>query len=126
MQTSKPPFPTTTAHTVRLCLFQPTRRPRQMRDETVRKPWGTVKVWGRLGQQHADVLEAICYEREKKADMEDGSNKLLVDPALVRRRAGQTSGEGFAEVLKELEAAVIEIIEPEHLACSEHLIDHID
>jgi hypothetical protein len=51
---------------------------------------------------------------------------LLVDPARVRRRAGITSGTQFQAILLELEQAVIEIVEPAHLACSGHLIDHID
>jgi hypothetical protein len=72
------------------------------------------------------VLDAICFEREKKAELEDGRIKLLVDPAKVRRRACITSGTQFQAILKELEQAVIEIIEPAHLACSGHLIDHID
>jgi hypothetical protein len=122
----KPPFPTATAHAIRLRLFQPTRRPGQVKGETVETPWGKVKLWGRLGQQHADVLEAICYEREKKADLEDGRIKLLVDPARVRRRAQITSGTQFQSILKELEQAVIEIVEPARIACSGHLIDHID
>ncbi len=125
-KTSKPEFPTTTAHTIRLCLFQPTRRPQPLRGAQVSTPWGTVKVWGRIGQQHADVLEAICFEREKKGVLEDGRIKLLVDPAKIRRRAGQVSGSTFAQVLKELEQVVIEIVNPTKLACSGHLIDHID
>jgi hypothetical protein len=122
----KPPFPTTTAHLIRLCLFQPTRRPVELRGERIDTPWGRVKLWGRLGQQHADVLEAICYEREKKADLEDGRIKLLVDPARVKKRADVTSGTQFRSILKELECAVIEIGAPAHLACSGHLIDHIE
>jgi hypothetical protein len=92
----------------------------------IETPWGRIKLWGRLGQQHADVLDAICFEREKRADLEDGRIKLLVDPSRVRRRAGITSGTQFQAILKELEQAVIEIVEPAHLACSGHLIDHID
>lgn len=126
MKTSKPHFPTTTAHAIRLCLFQATRRPRQLRGETVKTPWGTVKIWGRLGQQHADVLEAICFVREKRGEMEDGRIKLLVDPFRIKQHARQTSGSTFASVLKELEQAVIDIVEPTHLACSGHLIDYID
>jgi hypothetical protein len=71
-------------------------------------------------------MEAICYEREKKADLEDGRIKLLVDPARVRRRANITSGTQFQTILKELEQAVVEIVEPARIACSGHLIDHID
>lgn len=122
---NKPPFPTTTTHAIRLCLFQATRRPVQEKGVEVLTPWGKIRRWGRLGQQHADVLEAICYCRERRGDLEDGRIKLLVDPARVRRRSGQTSGQRFSEVLKELEQAVIEIIEPQRLACSGHLIDHI-
>ncbi len=125
MATSKPHFPTTTAHAIRLCLFQATRRP-AMREHVIETPWGKVRVRGKLGQQHADVLEAICYEREKKADLEDGRIKLLVDPARVRRRANQVSGSTFQRVLEELQMAVVEIIEPAKLACQGHLIDHID
>jgi len=126
MTTSKPPFPTATTHMIRLRLFQPTRRPVMLTGAPIETPWGKIKLWGRLGQQHADVLDAICFEREKKATLEDGRIKLLVDPARVRRRANIKSGTQFQTILKELEQAVIEIVEPAHLACSGHLIDHID
>lgn len=122
----RPPFPTTTAHAVRLCLFQPTRRPKPLKNEIRKTPWGIIRINGRLGQQHADVLEAICYEREKRADLEDGRIKLLVDPARVRKRSRISSGEQFQEILEELMSAVIEIIEPDDLACIGHLLDHID
>jgi hypothetical protein len=71
-------------------------------------------------------MDAICYVREKKGEMADGRIKLLVDPARVRRRAGINSGTQFQSILRELECAVIEIGAPAHLACSGHLIDHID
>jgi len=120
------PLPTSTTHAIRLCLFQATRRPQVLKRETILTPWGKIKISGKLGQQHADVLEAICYEREKKGSTEDGRIKLLVDPARVRRRANQVSGSSFDHVLEELQQAVIQIIEPTKLACSGHLIDHID
>lgn len=126
MTTSKPALPTTTAHAARLCFFQPTRRPTALFKNEISTPWGSVKITGRLGQQHADVFEAICWEREKRADLEDGRIKLLVDPAAVRRRAGITSGQQFDEIVTELQTAVIEIIEPERFACSGHIVDHID
>jgi len=120
------PLPTSTTHAIRLCLFQATRRPRVLRHEPILTHWGKIKISGKLGQQHADVLEAICYEREKKGNTEDGRIKLLVDPARVRRKANQVSGSSFDNVLTDLQQAVIEIIEPARLACSGHLIDHID
>lgn len=124
-QVEIPPFPTTTTHAIRLCLFQPTRRPIREKGVKIATPWGTIKRWGKLGQQHADVLESICFTREGRADLEDGRIKLLVDPAKVRKLSNQASGTTFNEVLKELEQAVIEIIEPCKFACSGHLIDHI-
>lgn len=121
----KPPFPTTTIYTIRLALFQPTRRPRYFRNESIETPWGKVRITGKLGQQHEDVFDSICYEREKRGELEDGRIKLLVDPARVRRRARITSGEQFQDIIDDLMSAVIEIIEPEKLWCSGHLIDHI-
>lgn len=122
----KPHMPTNTVHAVRLCLFQPTRRPIQLIKHQIETAWGRVKITGRLGQQHADVFEAICYERQARGEMEDGRIKLLVDPAAVRRRAGITSGEQFESIITELQAAVIEIIEPTKFACSGRIVDHID
>jgi len=122
---NRPALPTTTIHAVRLCLFQPTRRPVH-ENRIIATPGGKIRRFGKLGQQHADVLEAICYEREKKASLEDRRIKLLVDPARVRRTADQVSFSTFDRVLTELQAGVIEIIEPAKLACQGHLIDHID
>ena len=126
MTSEKPALPTTTAHAARLGLFQATRRPKMLKRQEVKTAFGKVLITGRLGQQHADVFEAICFEREKKGELQDGRIKLLVDPAKVRRRAGITSGEQFEMIATELQAAVIEIIEPSRLACSGHVVDHID
>ncbi|WP_187147191.1 hypothetical protein [Thiobacillus denitrificans] len=97
-----------------------------MRSSTIETSWGRVRVTGRLGQAHADVFEAICYERIRKGEMADGRIKLLVDPAAVRRRARITSGTQFEAILQDLRMADIEILAPARLACAGHLIDHID
>ncbi len=125
MTGARPPMPTTTAHAIRLLLFQPTRRPEPVKGQTIETPWGKIRLWGRLGQAHADVLEAICFCREKRKDLEDGAIKLLVDPAEVRRRSRQ-DGTTLKRILLDLQQAVIEIIEPKHLACQGQLIGHID
>ena len=122
---SKSPFPTTTVHTIRLRLFQPTRRPRYLREIEIITPWGQVLATGRLGQSHADLLEAMCHAREAKARTEDGRIKLLVDPARVRRVA-RLGGEQLEKLSRELMEAVIQIKKPEELACLGHLVDHID
>ena len=119
-------MPTTTVHSVRLKLFQPTHRPTVMKGEIINTQWGKIKVWARLGQQHADLLEAICFCREKRKDLEDGSIKLLVDPARVRVHAGITSGSQVDNAIRDLQQAIIEIIEPRHLACQGQVIGHID
>lgn len=119
-------MPTTTALVSRLCIFQPTRRPTALYKSEIKTPWGYIKITGRLGQQHADVLESICFHAEKKAVVEDGRIKLLVDPAVIRRSANITSGEQFEKIIIELQTAVIDIIEPSELSCSGHVVDHID
>lgn len=124
-KTSKPVFPTATVCEHRLRLFQATRRPKLI-NQLIVTPWGKVIVQGRLGQAHADIFEAICYEREAKAELEDGRIKLLVDPFKVRKRAGCTSGSTFQKIKVELQTAYLEILEPVEKECSGHLIDHID
>lgn len=124
-ENDKPHFPTATALEHRLGFFQPTRRPKHKK-QTVETPWGIIKIDGRLGQQHADVFESICFEREKKAELEDGRIKLLVDPARVRHRARIVSGEQFSSICNELQTALLQILEPTEKACSGHLIDHLD
>lgn len=119
-------MPTTTALVSRLCIFQPTRRPVALYKSEIKTPWGHIKITGRLGQQHADVLESICFHAEKKAVVEDGRIKLLVDPAVIRKSANITSGEQFEKIIIELQTAVLDIIEPSELSCSGHIVDHID
>lgn len=123
--TDKQYLPTATVLEHRLGFFQPTRRPVYKKQNIV-TPWGKIHVEGRLGQQHANVFESICYERERRADMEDGRIKLLIDPAKVRARAGITSGEQFTDICNELQTFLLQIIEPVEKACSGHLVDHID
>jgi hypothetical protein len=42
-------------------------------------------VVGRLGQRHADLLEAMLFVAERSRETDDGAIELLVDPAQVRR-----------------------------------------
>lgn len=118
-------MPTATAHQARLRLFQPTRRPQHV-ERGIDSAWGRVRVVGRLGQQHADVVEAMFAVSEKRALDEVGRIKLLVDPARVRDVARQRSGTTLRRVLDDIMGAVIEIREPERLRCVGHLIDHVD
>ena len=118
-------LPTATAHQSRLQLFQPTRRPKPI-EEIIKTAWGAIRIKGRLGQAHADILEAILSGCEKHAKLEDGRIKLLIDPYRIMKIANQPSWSTFKKNLDDLMQALIEIKEPEHLRCLGHLIDHID
>jgi len=118
-------LPTSTVHHSRLRLFQPTRRPRLI-DESIQTAWGMVRLKGRVGQTHADVLESIFACAEKAAKTPDGRIKLLVDPWLVKKKANQLSASTLRRILDDLMQLLIEIREPAELACIGHLIDHID
>ncbi|MDA8375660.1 MAG: hypothetical protein M0Z50_01045 [Planctomycetia bacterium] len=118
-------LPTATAHQSRLRLFQPTRRPKSI-EEVIKTPWGTIRIKGRLGQAHANILEAMLSHCEKHAKLEDGRIKLLIDPYQIMKTANQTSWSTFKKNLDDLMQAIIEIKEPDHLKCIGHLIDHID
>jgi hypothetical protein len=121
----KAKMPTATAREHRLRLFQATRRPKQQRDAEIKTQWGRIVLTGRLGQGHADVLDAICFHAERRAELEDGRIKLLVDPAKVRRACG-VGGEQLKKMARELREATIEIREPREIACIGGLVDHID
>lgn len=118
-------LPTSTAHQSRLRLFQATRRPKPI-EETIETAWGKVRVKGRLGQQHADILEAFLHACDKNAKIDDGRIKLLVDPYKIMKTSSQKSWSTFKNNLDDLMQAIIEIKEPEKLRCIGHLIDHID
>jgi len=68
-----------------LRLFQPTQRPRATAGEWIQTSWGRCRVLGRLGQRHADLLEAMLFVAERSRETDDGAIELLVDPARVRR-----------------------------------------
>lgn len=81
-------LPTSTAHQARLQLYQPTRRPVWM-ERIIETPWGTAKVRGKLGQVHADIIEAICRHAEDYRMVPvTGHMQLLVDPYKVRVTVG--------------------------------------
>lgn len=105
--------PTSTALQARVLLFQPSQRPRQQTGEWLETQYGRCRVRGRLGQRHADVLEAILYVAERIR--EDGTSvDLLVDPYQLRKTLSdkQYSHQGILDLLADLRSATIEIITP--------------
>lgn len=121
-------FPTTTVHQSRIRVFEPTRRPRHcQRDITT--PWGTVSVTGKLGQGHADVLEAMCHQLEDWRRTEKGAIELLIDPYKLRKTAngGKVgSGTQLDVILLDLMQAILDIEIPNRrLRVRGHIVDEI-
>lgn len=81
-------MPTTTAHQARLQLYQPTRRP-TWQERVIETPWGTATVRGKIGQVHADIIEAICrHAEDHRIIAATGHMQILVDPYKVRVTVG--------------------------------------
>lgn len=125
LETSKK-LASTTLNQSRIKLFQATRTPEYQKGVKQETPWGSVTVTGKLGQGHADVLEALLYTALENGKTEDGRIKILVDPYQVKKVANLKSSTALNTILYELISAVlvIEIKQP-NIKSSGHLIDYI-
>lgn len=121
-------FPTTTVHQSRIRVFEPTRRPKHCQRD-IATPWGTVIVTGKLGQGHADVLEAMSHDLEDWRQTDRGAIELLIDPYRLRRTAngGKVgSGTQLDAILADLMQAILDIDIPKRgLRVRGHIIDEI-
>lgn len=110
-------LPTTTIHQSRLQLYQPTRRPKWL-ERVITTPWGTAKVRGKLGQVHADIIEAICRHAEDyRTVAATGQLQMLVDPYQVRITVGggtPYSRDTLWKMLTELRETSITLEAPGH------------
>lgn len=127
-------LPASTRTQSRVALFQPTKRPTRRTGEWQSSADGKrrVRVTGRLGQRHADVLEAICFTALARRDIEDGGLELIVDPYRIRRCVGAARGkwgayskEQVLVLLADLCGAIIEIKTPELDMQGYHIIGHL-
>ena len=118
--------PASTRTQGRVRLYQPSQRPERRAGDWQVTAWGRVRVTGRLGQRHADVVEAVCSTALARREIEDGGVELLVDPHQVRRAVagghGQYSNEQLHVLLADLRGAVIEIETPELAATGQRII----
>lgn len=98
----------------RIRLFQPLQRPKIRTSEWLETSWGKCRVHGRLGQRHADLIEATQYCAEVLREEDSGTVRLLVDPARVRRvmSDGNYSLQQIWSLFRDMIAAVIEIDTP--------------
>lgn len=120
--------PTSTSAQARVMLYQPSQRPRVREGDWEETSFGRCKIAGRLGQRHADILEAILYCAEKRRDVSDGGIELLVDPARVRKTLSDSrySFTQIEKLLAELRAATITIETPRFdFPIIGGLIDHV-
>jgi len=121
-------FPTTTVHQSRIQLFEPTRRPTNC-ERVIKTSWGSALVKGKLGQGHADVLEAMCFRQEKWRLAAAGHIELLIDLYQMRKAANggfPGSGTQLNVVLDDLMQAIVDIEIPARgIRIRGHIIDEI-
>jgi len=120
--------PTTTVSQARVQLFEATQRPTYRNAESIKTAWGVCKVTGRLGQRHADVLEALLFCTEARRNLADGGIEFLVDPARVRKTISdnQYSYSQIEKLLIEIRSATITIhLEKFDFPIIGGLIDHV-
>lgn len=114
MKPTKQMMPTSTALEARLRIFQPSQKPVH-KEITISTDWGTAVVKGRLGQRHADVLEAIRVCALKIVKTDNGGFDMLVDPFEIRKKigTGYYSYEQMKKLLEDLRDASVRIDTPE-------------
>lgn len=120
--------PTSTSAQARVMLYQPSQRPRLREGDWMETSFGRCRVTGRLGQRHADIVEAVLYCAERRRDVSDGGVELLVDPARVRKTLSDSrySFTQIEKLLTELRAATITIEMPQFdRSIIGGLIDHV-
>ena len=71
--------PTSTSAQARVMIYQATQRPSMREANWMKTSFGRCSIQGRLGQRHADVVEAILYCAERRRDVSDGGVELLVE-----------------------------------------------
>ena len=118
-------LPTSTATPTRLCVYQPTRRPKQVM-KTIETAFGSLAIDGRLGQAHADLMDCLMYGADQHR-IRDGRLEILIDPYSMRKALG-SSGQYSASQIKVLRADLqkaILTIETEEIECHCHIIEKV-
>lgn len=117
-------IPTTTVHQARLQVFQPTRLPKDMIRE-IETSWGVAKIDGKLGQVHADIVEAIFYYADTTRKMEDGRVKITVDPYKIKTSVGGGKEYSYATINKRIDEIMKALIKLEIFATEQKVTAHI-
>jgi hypothetical protein len=110
-QTNQRLLQTTSVSQARVQLYQPTRRPRDC-SRIVRTAWGDGTVTGKLGQGHADFVEAVLFHADKLRHLDSGQFQVRVDPYRVRVSMGggkKSNYEQMWAVATDVQRAVIRL-----------------
>ena len=116
-----------TVYQTRLAVFQPTRRPSTIVGRIFESAHGSCEVTGRLGQQHADVLDAICSEHIDMQLDNVGRLSFLLDPYKLTKATGLRTNIIDA-ALRDIMAALVDLQfetdgEQHHVTC--HIVDMV-
>lgn len=111
----------------RLRIYEASQRPTYRNGDWQESAWGRSRVFDRLGQRHADLLEAVLFCAESRYDYESGAIKLLVDPARIRKTLSDArySLQQIWHLLRETISCVIEI-DTEHARVMGSLIESVE
>lgn len=123
-------LPVTTVHQSRLQLFQPTRKPKDIKKSIV-TPWGTLEVKGKLGQLHACFIESLFYHAEDRRFLDDGRIQLLIDPYAIRLAMNGDGGEysysGMWAIAKDIMHSVLDMyIQKSKMRICGHILESIE
>jgi hypothetical protein len=79
---------TATVHENRFAIFQATDRPKE-KTVVINVNGGTIKIKGKLGQVHKDILEFIKHNHIKYGYTQDGRIAFLIDFYQLRKALGK-------------------------------------
>ena len=120
---------TATVHENRFAIFQATDRPKE-KTVVINVNGGTIKIRGKLGQIHKDILEFIKHNHIKYGYTQDGRLAFLVDAYQLRKALaggkGEYSYETFWRLLEDLIRTYIEIDTPNIKAAGSFLAHAVE
>jgi hypothetical protein len=120
---------TATVHENRFAIFQATDRPKE-KTVVINVNGGTIKIKGKLGQVHKDILEFIKHNHVKYGYTQDGRIAFLVDAYQLRKALaggkGEYSYETFWRLLEDLIRTYIEIDTPNIKAAGSFLAHAVE
>lgn len=117
-------IPTTTVHQSRLQVFQPTRRPKDI-ERIIETSWGSARIVGKLGQTHADMLEAIFYNAISTEKKDNGDVVIVVDPYKVRMSVGGGKKYSYSTLMKHTEDVLRVLIDLKIKSTGDFIMSHI-